>query len=58
MFLLLIGRNFRNDLCIGVNDLIDAQLNNPVTSRVMMFIEQGKKPLAKGMLHESSDVKQ
>ena len=31
--------NFRNDLCIGVNDLIDAQLNDPVTSRVMQFIE-------------------
>ena len=50
--------NFRNDLCIGVNDLIDAQLNDPVTSRVMQFIEQGKKPQAKDMLHESSDVKQ
>ena len=23
--------NFRNDLCIGVNDLIDAQLKDPVT---------------------------
>ena len=49
--------NFRNDLRIGVNDLIDAQLNDPVTSRVMQFIEQGKKPLAKDMLHEPSDVK-
>ena len=47
----------RNDLCIGVNDLIDAQLNDPVTSRVMQFIEQGKKPLAKDVLHESSNVK-
>ena len=49
--------NFRNDLCIGANNLIDAQLNDPVTSHVMQFNEQGKKPLAKDMLHESSDVK-
>ena len=49
--------NSRNDLRVGVNDLIDAQLSNPVTSRVMHFIEQGEKPLAKELLHESSDVK-
>ena len=49
--------NFRNDLLIGVNDLVDAQLNDPATSHVMQFIKQGKKPLAKEMSHESSDVK-
>ena len=43
--------NFRNDLRIGVNDLINAQLNDPVMSRVLQFIEQGKKPLATDMLH-------
>jgi len=40
-----------------VNDLLNGQLNDPVTSRVIQFIEQGKKPLPKDMLHESSDVK-
>ena len=49
--------NFRNDLRIGVNDLLNGQLNDPVTSRVIQFIEQGKKPLPKDLLHESSDVK-
>ena len=49
--------NFGNDLCIGVSNLIHAQLGDPVTNRVMQFIEQGKKPLAKDLLHESSDVK-
>ena len=37
--------NLHNDLRVGVDDLIDAQLNDPVTSRVMHFIEQGEKPL-------------
>ena len=49
--------NFHNDLCIGVNDVIDAQLNHPDTSCVMQLIEQGIKPLDRNMLHESSDVK-
>ena len=49
--------NSRENSCICVNDLIDAQLHDPVTSRVIQFIEKGKKPLAKDLLHDSSDVK-
>ena len=34
-----------------------AQLNDPITSRVIHFLHKGKKPLPKDLLHESPDVK-
>ena len=40
-----------------MNTIMYSQLNDPVMSRVIQFIKQGKKPLAKELLHESSDVK-
>ena len=42
---------------ISVNDLINVQLHDPVTSRVIQFVEKGKRPLAKDLLDDSSDVK-
>ena len=47
----------RKDFSINVNDLIEAQLNDPVTSRVIHFLETGKKPLSKDLSNESHDVK-
>ena len=47
----------QKDLSFTVNDLVQAQLSDPVTSRVIHFMDNGKKPLPKDLLHESPAVK-
>ena len=37
----------RNALRINTNDLVDAQLNNPITSRVIKLLDKGKKRVPK-----------
>ena len=55
--LVIDSTNPPKDLTINANDLVDAQLNDPITSRVIHFLDKGKKPLPKDLLHESPDVK-
>ena len=47
----------QKDLSFTVNDLVRAQLSDLVTSRVIHFMENGKRPLPKDLLHESPAVK-
>ena len=46
----------QKDLSFTVNDLVQAQLSDPVTSHVIHYMENGRKPLPKDLLYESPAV--